>query len=100
MIHRPRLLAVGCYDARLTILEDYDLWIRLAQQGNSLGVSELIRIAKRYHEGQKFSQTWGFLLAAWKTQLRAILAIDRDYRNFARLALRILLDVARAANKS
>ena len=92
VIHRPRLLSVGGYDARLAILEDYDLWIRLAKQGHVLGISGSVRIAKRYHAGQKFSRRRGYLFAAWKTQLRAIMAIDRNYRNFAWLGMNMLRD--------
>lgn len=100
VIHRPRLLAVGGYDARLVILEDYDLWIRLAEAGHSLGISELVRIAKRYHEGQKFARSRGFSFAAWKAQLRAVMVIDRNYRNFLRLGLRVAGDITRRPRRA
>jgi glycosyltransferase involved in cell wall biosynthesis len=95
VIHRPGILAVGGYDARLRILEDYDLWIRLAKAGRPLGVCRSVRVAKRYHDGQKFARMQGFSLAAWKVQFRAIMTIDRDFRNFMRLGLRIATEVTR-----
>jgi hypothetical protein len=100
VIHRPSLLRAGRYDVRLPILEDYDLWIRLARAGHTLGVSPLVRIAKRYHHGQKFSRRRGFATAAWKLQLRAIMAIDRDYRNFVRLGRRIAGDISRRPRRA
>lgn len=100
VIHKPRLLSVGGYDVQLAILEDYDLWIRLAEAGHSLGISELVRIAKRYHEGQKFSRSRGFLFAAWRAQLRAIMVTDRNYRNFLRLGLRVAGDITRRPRRA
>ena len=42
----------------------------------------------------------GFLVAAWKTQLHAVMAIDRNYRNFAWLGVSMLRDIARAQRQA
>jgi glycosyltransferase involved in cell wall biosynthesis len=95
IIRQSRLAEVGGYDARRQSLFDYDLWIRLAVAGHQLGRSELIRIAKRYHRGQKFAHSKRYALASLKVQYRAILGIDRDYRNFVWLAWRAIREFAR-----
>lgn len=95
VIRRARLVEVGGYDAHRRGLEDYDLWIRLAMAGKQLGRSGLIRIAKRYHGGQKFGHAMRYTLASLKVQCRAILGIDRDYRNFLWLAWRAAREFAR-----
>ncbi|MGH6928059.1 MAG: hypothetical protein ACREEV_07065, partial [Dongiaceae bacterium] len=68
---------------------------RLAVAGHQLGRSGLIRIAKRYHRGQKFAHSKHYALASLKVQYRAILGIDRDYRNFLWLAWRATREFAR-----
>lgn len=95
VIRTSRLVAVGCYDACRQSLFDYDLWIRLAVAGDQLGRSRLVRIAKRYHEGQKFAHSKRYVLTSLKVQCRAILGIDRDYRNFLWLAWRAFREFAR-----
>jgi glycosyltransferase involved in cell wall biosynthesis len=101
VIMRKRdLVEIGGYDASRQSLFDYDLWIRFAEAGQKLGVSRLVRIAKRYHAGQKFAHTEGYSLAVWREQLRAIMAIDRDYRNFLRLGLRVAADITRRPRRA
>jgi glycosyltransferase involved in cell wall biosynthesis len=100
IMRKGPLAGVGGYDASRRRLFDYDLWIRLAQDGQQLGVSRLVRIAKRYHGGQKFAHSRGYDLAAWREQLRAIMAIDRDYRNFLRLGRRIAGDISRRPRRA
>jgi glycosyltransferase involved in cell wall biosynthesis len=95
VIRKSRLVEVGCYDARRRSLFDYDLWIRLAMAGNQLGRSGLIRIAKRYHEGQKFARSKRYALESLRVQCRAILRIDGDYRNFLWLAWRAVREFFR-----
>jgi glycosyltransferase involved in cell wall biosynthesis len=95
VIRKSRLVEVGCYDVRRPSLFDYDLWIRLAKAGNQLGRSGLIRIAKRYHEGQKFAHSKRYAVESLKVQCRAILGIDRDYRNFLWLAWRAVREFFR-----
>lgn len=94
------LVERGGYDAGRQSLFDYDLWIRFAEAGRPLGLNSLIRIAKRYHEGQKFARSRGYSIAAWRDQLRAIMAIDRNYRNFLRLGLRVAGDVTRRPRRA
>jgi hypothetical protein len=100
IMQKRSLAAIGGYDAARRRLFDYDLWIRFAQAGQQLGVNHLVRIAKRYHHGQKFAHSRGYNLAAWREQLRAIMAIDRDYRNFIRLGRRIAGDVSRRPRRA
>jgi glycosyltransferase involved in cell wall biosynthesis len=95
IMRRRSLVDLGGYDTTRWNLFDYDLWIRLAQSGRQLGLSQRVRIAKRYHDGQKFAHTKGYTVAAWREQFRAIMAIDRSYRNFLRLGLRVAADVTR-----
>lgn len=95
VMRKSRLVEVGCYDAHRRNLYDYDLWIRLAMAGNQLGRSGLIRVAKRYHEGQKFAHSKRYTLESLKVQCRAILGIERDYRNLLWLALRAVREFAR-----
>lgn len=86
LVRMARFIKVGGYDETLAYLEDYDLWIRMACSGGVLGLCNLVRVAKRYHEGQKFGHTPRLLLAAWRIQLRAVLAIDRSAGSFLSLA--------------
>ena len=37
VVHRQRLLDVGLFDERLRRAEDYDLWLRLARAGSTIG---------------------------------------------------------------
>jgi glycosyltransferase involved in cell wall biosynthesis len=100
IMRRSWLAELGGYDAERQSLFDYDLWIRFAQAGRPLGLSALIRIAKRYHEGQKFARSRGYSFAAWRDQLRAIMVIDRNYRNFLRLGLRVAGDITRRPRRA
>jgi glycosyltransferase involved in cell wall biosynthesis len=94
VIRKSSLIEAGGYDEN-ELIEDYDLWIRLAQMGDQLGLCDRVRVAKRYHKGQKFARRKGYDAAAWKQQLRAVMLIDRSYRNFLVLAWRILRDATR-----
>jgi glycosyltransferase involved in cell wall biosynthesis len=100
VIRRSALTAIGGYDGSLDRLFDYDLWIRMAEAGYRIGLSSKRGIAKRYHDGQKFNRTRAYNLDAWRMQWRAIVAIDRDYRNFLRLGLRIARDTARSLRRA
>jgi glycosyltransferase involved in cell wall biosynthesis len=100
ILRKAALAEVGGYDAGRSSLLDYDLWIRLAESGARLGISNEVRIAKRYHEGQKFAHMKGYSVAAWKEQLRAVRAIDPDYRNYLRLGLRVVRDATRGPRRT
>ena len=100
IMRKAPLVEVGGYDAERQSLFDYDLWVRFAEAGRRLGLSPLVSIAKRYHEGQKFARMKGYSLAAWRDQLRAIMAIDRSYRNFLWLGLRVAGDITRRPRRA
>lgn len=100
VMRKRQLVEIGGYNAARSRLFDYDLWIRFAEAGRRLGVCRRVRIAKRYHEGQKFSRGRGYDLAAWREQFRAIMAIDRDYRNFMHLGLRVAGDITRRPRRA
>ena len=85
IMRRACLVEVGGYDESLSHVEDYDLWVRLAQAGYALGLSNLVRVAKRYHDDQKFGHAPRVLWASWRTQLRAVVAIDRSFQGFLSL---------------
>ncbi len=95
LLRKAELVAMGGYDASRSHMLDYDLWIRLVKNGRRLGLSQSVRIAKRYHGGQKFARMKGYSVAAWREQLRAIMEIDPNYRNFLWLALRIARESTR-----
>jgi glycosyltransferase involved in cell wall biosynthesis len=100
VIRRGPLIEVGGYDAHRRGLEDYDLWVRLALAGKQLGRSGLVRIAKRYHGGQNFGHALRYTAASLGVQRRAILGIDRDYRNFLWLAWRAARESARYVRRA
>lgn len=100
LIRKADLVSVGRYDASRQSLFDYDLWIRLAKAGRRAGICNLVRVGKRYHPGQKFANRKGYLIAAWREQYRAIIIVDRSYRNFVWLALRVAADVTRDARRA
>jgi glycosyltransferase involved in cell wall biosynthesis len=95
-IRKTHLADLGYYDETLAYLEDYDLWVRFAAAGYQIGRSELVRIAKRYHAGQKFSSRRGHSLASFAIQYRAAMAIDRNYYALTWLGLRACRETARA----
>lgn len=72
VIRREALAAVGGYEAERTDNFDYDLWVRLMLAGQSLGVTDAVRLAKRYHGGQKFAVASGYVRSSLKVQVRAI----------------------------
>lgn len=47
LVKRSSLVAVGGFDERLQCLEDYDLWLRLAEASNYFGVVDLPLVIKR-----------------------------------------------------
>ncbi|MEN3952949.1 glycosyltransferase family 2 protein [Iodidimonas sp. SYSU 1G8] len=72
VIRREALAAVSFYDAARTDNFDYDLWVRLMLAGRSLGVTSAVRLAKRYHGGQKFAAASGYVRSSIRVQVRAI----------------------------
>jgi glycosyltransferase involved in cell wall biosynthesis len=72
VIRREALVAVGGYDAARADNFDYDLWVRLMLAGRTLAVNDQVRLAKRYHGGQKFAVASGYVRSSLKVQVRAI----------------------------
>lgn len=85
ILRRESLVHVGAYDEGRPYLVDYDLWIRLAERGHRIARSSRVRVAKRYHQDQKFGHRRGMRAAALRMQLRAVMAIDRSPQSFLSL---------------
>lgn len=100
LIRVASLSDVGGYDESQRYLEDYDLWVRMAKAGQSVGRSSLVRVAKRYHDDQKFGHAKHLLYASWRMQMRAALAIDPGYKSFASLAWNGLREFSREPRRA
>lgn len=102
MVRRSRLLAVGGFDEQLRVVEDCDLWLRLAQQTDFAGTADVLVVL---HEnlGEQLSgrselyagavaileRRWGAVIEAscgrtayrrWRTGLLAYLELIRAMR--------------------
>lgn len=71
-IRRDAMQAVGNYALNRRSHFDYDLWVRLGAAGFRLARCAPVRIAKRYHFGQKFAWSPGYFLSTFEVQRRAI----------------------------
>jgi glycosyltransferase involved in cell wall biosynthesis len=99
VIRRRWLLDLGGYAAERAGHFDYDLWIRIVKAGGQIGRTELIRVAKRYHAGQKFAATKGYFLGSVLLQLQAIRVVG-DYRDLRQPAVRIAKRLVRGLRRS
>jgi glycosyltransferase involved in cell wall biosynthesis len=99
VIRKRWLLALGGYAAERGSHFDYDLWIRIVGAGGQIGKTELVRIAKRYHAGQKFAARNGYFFGSLLLQVQAIRAIG-DYRDLPWPAVRIAKRLARWLRRS
>jgi glycosyltransferase involved in cell wall biosynthesis len=100
VIRKERLLAVGGYSAERRGHFDYDLWIRMVKSGHRVGRTNLIRIAKRYHAGQKFAAKKGYFLGSLKLQVQAIPTANGGLLNLFWPAVRVSKKAARALRRS
>jgi glycosyltransferase involved in cell wall biosynthesis len=99
MIRRRWLLALGGYAAERGSHFDYDLWIRIVGAGGQIGKTELVRVAKRYHAGQKFAAKKGYFFGSLLLQVQAIRAVG-DYRGLRWPAVRIAKRLVRWLRRS
>lgn len=96
VMRKRNMLETGGYAAERNDHFDYDLWIRLIRSGNQVGRTDLIRVAKRYHPGQKFAGRRGYFLGSLLLQIHAIRSADSGYYNLVWLAARTARKAARA----
>jgi hypothetical protein len=56
MVRRAALEAVGGFDEALPSFQDYDLWLRLAQQGSWFAAVNAVLVVKHRHEGPQITR--------------------------------------------
>jgi glycosyltransferase involved in cell wall biosynthesis len=99
VIRRRWLLELGGYAAERRGHFDYDLWIRSVGAGGQIGKTGLVRVAKRYHAGQKFAAKKGYFFGSLLLQVQAIKTIG-DYRSLHWPAIRIGKRLVRRLRRS
>jgi teichuronic acid biosynthesis glycosyltransferase TuaG len=91
MMRKAAIIGLGGYNEE-TLIEDYDLWVRLVGAGHRLGRIQLPLVAKRIHPDQAFlyRRRLHYLATSVVIQVRAIRALGSGDRYIALIPLRFV----------
>jgi teichuronic acid biosynthesis glycosyltransferase TuaG len=91
MMRKAAIIGLGGYNEEI-LIEDYDLWVRLAGAGHRLGRIQLPLVAKRIHPGQAFlyRRRLHYLATGVVIQGRAIRVLDSGRQYIALMPLRFV----------
>jgi glycosyltransferase involved in cell wall biosynthesis len=86
------LLAVGGYNESRRSQIDYDLWVRMAKNGASLGLIDLPLVAKRMNRSQSFAgqQPIRYALRGVRIRVWALRTLNAGWLAWANLAVRFI----------
>jgi glycosyltransferase involved in cell wall biosynthesis len=89
---RDDLINVGGYNEGIPSQFDYDLWVRLAEKGNRIGMLELPLVAKRIHSEQSFESRnrRKYVMHSIHIQIRAIRVLKGSWYHWGVAGLRLM----------
>jgi len=71
VIRKPSILKVGGYDPKLIIVHDYDLWIRLLENGKGHNLNEALGVHRNHDASYSIQKERTMIKEVFKVQWRA-----------------------------